>query len=265
VGGRVGGGEVGDHHAEVGLLAGGRERVGEGARGDVGDRAVANLLGVEVVEVGRHLIEQDEDGLSAVKQRQPVLLIRSLGTIGLKRLELFALAELIGDCAPEAVVRVVAPTEGGDVGRVERLGVQAIAAMLQTQRRVLGQQTEADQQVRLPTAHGLLEMEDSLAGDPSQAGDAFSDQILHALGDVGLGEESVAIPLAMNQLIELLDLIAESDRQGVGLELTGVADGFPPATVLSMSDQSLGCGECGMSFTSFALASSAVKKSSHGW
>jgi hypothetical protein len=65
-------------------------------------------------------------------------------------------------------------------------------------------------------------------------------------------------------LIELLDLIAESDRQGVGLELTGVADGFHTATVLSMSDQSLGCGECGVSFTSSALASGAVERSPHG-
>ena len=68
----------------------------------------------------------------------------------------------------------------------------------------------------------------------------------------------------MNQLIELLDLIAESDRQGVGLELTGVADGFHSATVLSMLDQSLGCGKYGVSFASSALASGAVQRSPDG-
>ena len=62
--GVIGRGEVGDDDADILLLAGGREQVGEGARGDVGDRAVAYLLRVEVVEVGRHLVEQDEDGLA---------------------------------------------------------------------------------------------------------------------------------------------------------------------------------------------------------
>ena len=60
--GVVGGGEVGDDDADVLLLAGSREQVGEGAGGDVGDGAVAHLLRVEVVEIRRHLVEQDEDG-----------------------------------------------------------------------------------------------------------------------------------------------------------------------------------------------------------
>ena len=59
--GVVGRGEVGDDDADVLLLAGRGEQIGEGAGGDVGDGAVADLLRVEVVEVRRHLIEQDED------------------------------------------------------------------------------------------------------------------------------------------------------------------------------------------------------------
>ena len=59
--GVVGRRQVGDDDADVLLLAGRREQVGEGPRGDVGDGAVADLLGVEVVEVRRHLVEQDQD------------------------------------------------------------------------------------------------------------------------------------------------------------------------------------------------------------
>ena len=99
--GVVGRGEIGDDDADVLLLAGGRQQIGEGAGGDVGDGAVAHLLRVEVVEVGRHLVEQDEDGLIAFEELEPVLFVRRLGTAGPESLELLALAELIGDLAPE--------------------------------------------------------------------------------------------------------------------------------------------------------------------
>ena len=118
--GVVGRREVGDDDADVLLLARRREQVGEGAGGDVGDRAVAHLLRVEVVEVRRHLVEQDEDGLVALEELEPVLLVRRLGTAGPERLELIALAKLVGDLAPEEVVRVVAAVERRDVGRARR-------------------------------------------------------------------------------------------------------------------------------------------------
>jgi hypothetical protein len=126
---------------------------------------------------------------------------------------------------------------------------------------VSGQETEADEQVRLPTAHRLLEMEDGLGGDSREAGDAFGDQILHALGDVRLLEEGFAIPLSVNQLIQLLDLIAESDLEGVGLELTGIAHGFHSTAVLSMADKSMDFGSRGVAFTKSAQASAVVGES----
>ena len=39
-------------------------------------------------------------------------------------------------------------------------------------------------------------------------------------------KNAVAVTLGGDQFIELLDLVAELDRQGVGLKLAGVADGF---------------------------------------
>ena len=59
-----------------------------------------------------------------------------------------------------------------------------------------------------------------------QPGDALADEVLHALGDVGLLEERRAVALGGDQLVELLDLVAELDRQRIGLKLAGVADGF---------------------------------------
>ena len=214
--GVVGGGEVGDDDADVRLLAGGREEVGEGAGGDVGDGAVAHLLRVEVVEVRRHLIEQDEDGLVALEELQPVLFVRRLGTAGPERLELLAFAELVGDLAPEEVVGVVAAVEGGDVGRAERLGVGHATAVLLAQCGMLRKQAEADEQVGLAAAHRLLEVEDGLGRDASEPGDALADEVLHALGDVGLLEERRAVAFGSDQLVELLDLVAELDDSALG-------------------------------------------------
>ena len=115
----VRGRKVGHDDADVLLLAGRRQQVREGAGGDVGDRAIANLLRVEVVEVRRHLVEQDQDWIVALEELEPVLLVRRLGTAGPERLELIALAELVGDLAPEEVIRVVPAVERRDIGRVE--------------------------------------------------------------------------------------------------------------------------------------------------
>ena len=126
------------------------------------------------------------------------------------------------------MVGVVAAVEGGDVGRSRRPGRRAIArAVLLAQRGVLGQQAEADEQMRLAAAHGLLEVEDGLGRGPGQPGDALGDEVLHALGDVASSRRTaVAVALGGDQLIELLDLIAELDRQRIGLKLAGIADGF---------------------------------------
>ena len=92
--GIIGSGEVGDDDADVLLLAGRGEQIREGARGDISDGAVAHFLGIEVVEVGRHLVEKDQDRLTAIEELQPVRLVRRLGAAGPERLELISLAEL---------------------------------------------------------------------------------------------------------------------------------------------------------------------------
>ena len=91
---------------------------------------------------------------------------------------------------------------------------------------MLGEQAETDEQVRLAAAHGLLQVEHGLRRRPGKTGDSFADQILHALGDVRLLEKRRPITLGSDQLVELLDLVAELDRQRVRLKLAGVADGF---------------------------------------
>ena len=54
---------------------------------------------------------------------------------------------------------------------------------------VLRQQAEADEQVGLAAAHGLLEVKDALGRSAGESGHALADEVLHALGDVGLLEE----------------------------------------------------------------------------
>ena len=90
-------------------------RSGESAQGDVRDGAVSHGLGVEVVEVRRHLVQKDEDRLLALEQMQPVGLIGRLRSGGPELPEQFALAELVGDRAPEELLRGVAPVERRDV------------------------------------------------------------------------------------------------------------------------------------------------------
>ncbi len=216
--GVVGGREVGDHDADVGLLAGRGEEVGERARGDIGDGPVADLLGIEVVKIRRHFIEQDEDGLVTFEELQPVLLLGRFGTGRPERLELVALAELVGDFAPEEVVGIIAAIEGGDVGDGERIGVADSAAVVLAKFGMPGEKAEADEQVGLAAAHRLLQVEDGLGGSAGEPGDAFADEVLHALGDVGLLEEGRTVAFVVDQFIELLDLIAEFDGERVGLE-----------------------------------------------
>src|SRR5688572_14050771 len=88
---------------------------------------------------------------------------------------------------------------------------------------MLGEQAKADQEVSFAAAHGLLEMENRLRRSTGQTRDALADQVLHALGDVRLLEERRAISLGRNQLIKLLDLIAELDGECIRLKLACVA------------------------------------------
>ena len=99
---------------------------------------------------------------------------------------------------------------------------------------MLGEQAEAHEQVRLAAAHRLLEVKDRLRRSTGQPSDALGDQVLHALGDVRLLEERRAIAFGRDQLVELLDLVAELDRQRVWLKLAGVADGLHVRVTVSI-------------------------------
>ena len=67
--GLVGGGEIGDHETNVlkPRLAQGDEQVGERRPGDRGKVGVTDGLGPGVLEVGRQLVQQDEEGLALEK------------------------------------------------------------------------------------------------------------------------------------------------------------------------------------------------------
>ena len=90
----------------------------------------------------------------------------------------------------------------------------------------MASKAEADEQVGLAAAHRLLEVEDGLRRSAREPRDALGDEVLHALRDVRLLEEGRAVALGGDQLVELLDLVAELDRQRIGLELAGIANGF---------------------------------------
>ena len=60
------------------------------------------------------------------------------------------------------MVGVVATVESGDVGHLEGLSVGEASTILLAQLGVLRQQAEADEQVGLAAAHGLLQMEHCL-------------------------------------------------------------------------------------------------------
>ena len=141
-------------------------------------------------------------------------------------MEHVGLAELLRNFAPEEMRWAVATIESGHASGVEHRGVGIAAAILLAQGWVLGQQAEADEQVGFAAAHGLLEMEDGLRRDARQPGNALGDEVLHALRDEGLLEKRRAVALGVDQFVELLDLVAEFDRQRVGLKGAGVADGF---------------------------------------
>ena len=69
-------------------------------------------------------------------------------------------------------------------------------------------------------------MKDGLCRDARESGDALGDKVLHTLRDESLLKERNPVTLGVNKLVELLDLVTEFDRQCIGLELAGVADGF---------------------------------------
>src|ERR1019366_1173957 len=104
--------EVGNNHTDVGLLAGGGQEVGECAGGDVRHGACADRAGGEVFEVGRHFIQQAEDGVFAFEQFGASPFLRGPPAGKPTILATGGPAELLGDVAPEEVRRAVAAVEG---------------------------------------------------------------------------------------------------------------------------------------------------------
>ena len=91
---------------------------------------------------------------------------------------------------------------------------------------MLGQQAKADKQMGFAAAHRLFQMKDRLRGNPGEASNALSDEVLHTEGDVGPFEKDFAVARGVDQFVELLDLVTEFDGQRVGLERASVANGF---------------------------------------
>ena len=217
--------EVRDDDGHVCLLAGGRKHVGECAGGDIRHRPRPDLLRRQVMEVRRHLIQQNEDR-TLVEQLQPVLLVWCFRPVRPEVSELPRLAELLRNLTPKEMIRAVATIEGSDLGDAELLAVRDVRAVLLAKTGVLGQQPKSDQQVGLTTAHRLLEMKDTLVGLARESLHALGNEGLHALGDEGLVEERGPVPLARNQFIELLDGITNPQLECIVLKDTGVFDGL---------------------------------------
>jgi hypothetical protein len=114
------------------------------------------------VEVGRHLIQQDEDGPVTLKELQPVLFIRRLWARSPEGSELIPLAKLVGDFPPEVVVGTVPTVQGCDVSRIERDCVQIPTAVHLAKVLVPSQQPKPHQEVGLAAPHGLLQVKHCL-------------------------------------------------------------------------------------------------------
>jgi hypothetical protein len=193
--GIVGCGQIGYHHADIFLFAGGGQQVGKCAGGNIRDGAVSDLLGVKIVEIGRHLVKQDKDRLVSIEKLEPVFLVRGLGTAGPEGRKLICLAELIGDLSPEKMIGIIAAVESGDVSACKGYSLGHPTAVSFPKPRMFGKQSKANQEVGLATAHGLLQVKNRLGRRSGQPGKPFTDEILHALGDEGFLEKRLAFPL----------------------------------------------------------------------
>lgn len=178
------------------------------------------------MEVWGHLVEKDQDRPVAREELEPVPFVGGLGSALPETPEPFRFPQLHGDLAPEEVVWAVAAVEGGHSGRVEFVDVGDLWAIAATQLGVTREEAEADQKVGFTATHGLLEMEGGLGRGPGQPREPLGDQVPHALGDVGPLEKSASVALQIDQLVKLLNLVAQPDLQSVGLKLAGVLDRF---------------------------------------
>src|ERR1017187_5112840 len=107
------------------------------------------------MEIWRQFVEQDQDGLAAIEELQPVLLVGRFGSAGPERSELLALAELAGDFTPKEMIRVVASVERGGPCAPKRGPVERVSAVGLAKLGVFGEQAEAQDRksTRLNSSH----------------------------------------------------------------------------------------------------------------
>ena len=202
----IGGGQVGDDHADLGqlVLADGDQEVRQGGGGDHGQVRIADGLGPRVLEVGRQFVEHDDQRV-ALQEVDPGGLTGG-GQGGVVVGKLLLPAELGGDGTPDAVGDIaLAPGEGDhphgtDVpGDIEPLHHRA--AVL----RVLRQQPQGQEVVGLAAAHRLGELEDPLGTLALQAPKALRQEDAHALGDVVLAKKALGVDAVLHQVREVQD------------------------------------------------------------
>ena len=143
-------------------------------------------------------------------------------------LELIALAQLLGDGAPDAERRIaLAPGERHHAHRPQlRLRRVEAAHHLGAELRMLGQKAEGKQIVGLAAAHRLREFEDALRRLAFDAPEALRQERAHPLGDVVLGEELGRVDAAGHQVAEVEDGIAKAGVEGAGARDAGLSDGL---------------------------------------
>ena len=210
--------EVGDHQADVAQLVppDRDQEVRQRGGGDRGEVRVADALRGRVDEVGRQLVQHD-DQRPAPEEVHP----RGLARRGQRRVvvvELLLAAELPGDGAPDAERGVaLAPGEGDHPDRAE-LGGRRVepahdpGAVLG----VLRQQAEREEVVGLAAAHGLGQLEHALRGLPFQPPEPLGEQGLHALRDVVLGEEFGRVDAPVDQVGEVEHGVAAGGVEHAG-------------------------------------------------
>src|ERR1035441_5030432 len=97
------------------------------------------------------------------------------------------------------MVRIVASVERGGSCAPKRGPIERAATVGFAKLGVFSEQAEADEKVGLAAAHGLLQVKDGLRGCTGEASDAFANEVLHALRDLGLLEELGAIAFGGDQ------------------------------------------------------------------
>ena len=225
--GAVGRLEVRDHHADVGqlVLRDGVQQVRQRRGGD--DRQVGVTDGFRggVDEVGRQLVQHDDERF-ALEQVHPGRLPggRQWSVVVI---ELLALAELLGDGAPDAERSVALAPREGDHADGARGGARRIEVAHDggTVFRALCEQAEGEQIVGLAPAHRLGEPEDALGGLALQAAEPFCKQGPHALGDVVLGEERGGVDDAGHEGSQVEHGVPAGGVEGTGPGRAGLFDG----------------------------------------